>query len=136
MKNAAVMGWSDDGWELVYPVTICRVAPPTRDTAAPWDPDAFETEYEIYRRGYRWCECFTSMCRDGEFGHIQEPRLLWLGRAEFDAALDAIRRGQDGLLEQWMTYRLEAVRHELPLVDAFSGQVRGRGPGAVAGPGR
>jgi hypothetical protein len=136
MENAAVLAWYRDGWELVEPVTVCRVAPVATAADQPCDLDAFETEPEVYARGYLWCECFTAVCPDGEFGHIQEPRLLYVSRAEFDAARHAIHRGEDGVLERWLTYRLDAVRDELLPPDALSDRDRAAPPVTVFDPDR
>jgi hypothetical protein len=99
MKHAAVMAWSGVARRPAQPVTVCRVAPVTTAPYGRGDLDAFETEAEVYALGYRWCECFTVICLHGEFGHVQEPLLLPLGSAEFDAARWALRAGDDAVLE-------------------------------------
>jgi hypothetical protein len=124
MEHAAVMVWSGEHWGIALPVTVCRVAPLTTAADGRGHPEAFETEVEAYALGYRWCECFTVICPDGELGHVQEPLLLPLARAEFEAARYAVRTGDDSVLDMWLSYRLNAVREELSAPGSFSGRDR------------
>lgn len=126
-SSAAVATW-EDGECTVHPVTICRVAPVTSAPDGCGDVTAFETELEIHARGYRWCQCFTLVCPNGEFGHIQEPLLLPLSQAEFEAALYALRRGDDMILGMWLKYRLEVVRDELASWAALAGRYESLSP--------
>ena len=92
------------------------------------DLDAFETELDIHAMGYRWCECFTLACPNGEFGHIQEPLLLPLSQSEFEAARYALGGGDDMILGKWLKYRLEVVRDELAAWDALAGRYESLSP--------
>jgi hypothetical protein len=131
MEFAVVMRWSRSNWGIRPPVTICRVAPVTTAADGIGDLDAFETEREAHELGYRWCECFTIGCLDGERAHIQEPLLLPLARAEFAAARYALGTGDDAVLDMWLSYRLNAVRHELLPPGALSSRDRVLAPGFV-----
>jgi hypothetical protein len=113
VEFAVVMRWFRSDWGIRSPVTICRVAPITTAADGIGDLKAFETEREAHELGYRWCECFTVDCPDGERAHIQEPLLLPLARAEFAAARYALSTRDDAVLDMWLRYRLNAVRHEL-----------------------
>ncbi len=57
----------------------------SRDEAEQWmaaDPG----ERERYRRGYRWCRCFSVQCPEGEFGHVHLGVVIPVARREFDLA--------------------------------------------------
>ena len=41
---------------------------------------------ERYRRGYRWCRCFSVQCPEGEFGHVHLGAVIPVSRREFDLA--------------------------------------------------
>jgi hypothetical protein len=43
-------------------------------------------ERERYRRGYRWCHCFSVQCPGGEFGHVHLGSVIPVTRRDFDTA--------------------------------------------------
>jgi hypothetical protein len=130
------MSWSGDDWTMRHPSTVCRVAPVTTAADGVGDVQVFETERESHELGYRWCECFTAGCIDGELAHIQEPLLLPLACAEFEAALCALRTGDDAVLDMWLRYRLKAVRHELLPPGALTNRDHALAPDFVLAPER
>jgi hypothetical protein len=117
-------------------VTLCRVAPVTAAADGVGDVKAFETEREVHELGYRWCRCFTVSCLDGELAHIQEPLLLPLACAEFEAALYALRTGDDAVLDMWLSYRVNGVRDELLPPGPLTRRDRALAPDFVLAPER
>lgn len=62
--------------------------------------------------------------------------LLPLARAEFVAARCALATGDDAVLDMWLSYRLNAVRHELLHPGALTSRDRVLAPGFVLAPER
>jgi hypothetical protein len=47
---------------------------------------ADSTESSLYRRGYRWCRCYSVQCSAGEEGHVHLGAAIPMTRQQFDAA--------------------------------------------------
>lgn len=43
-------------------------------------------EDALYRRGYRWCRCYSVQCLAGEEGHVHLGAAIPMSRQQFDAA--------------------------------------------------
>jgi hypothetical protein len=60
------------------------------------DPDdnsgGFTSERELYERGWRWCECYSPWCLDGERRFVGVDSLAPLRPVEFDVARAALAR--------------------------------------------
>jgi len=46
------------------------------------DPD----ELDLLGRGYRWCQCFSPACPQGEGGHVPMSHLVPISDAAFEEA--------------------------------------------------
>jgi hypothetical protein len=94
------------------------------------------------RDGARGARPWLSLVRvlhgrlSGWGARTQEPLLLPLARAEFAAARYALGTGDDAVLDMWLSYRLNAVRHELLPPGALSSRDRVLAPGFVLAPER